>query len=50
VVPDFRRRAGERSCSCDGHPERGANDLWVIAPRYSPIGRHRLSPIPNVGQ
>ena len=37
VVPDFRRRAGERSCSCDGHPERGANDLWVIAFSYSPI-------------
>jgi hypothetical protein len=37
VVPDFHPRAGERSCSCDGHPERGANDLGVIGPSYSPI-------------
>ena len=37
VVSDFRPRAGERSCSCDGHLERGASDLWVIALSYSPI-------------
>jgi hypothetical protein len=37
VVPDFGLRAGEDSCRWLGHPERGANDLWVVALSFSPI-------------
>jgi hypothetical protein len=37
VVPDFGLRAGEDFHRQLGHPERGANDLWLVAFSFSPI-------------